>query len=59
VTATEPPESQAQSDEGATRLLAAIPSADWRRLDGARHDLIADRSPELGGLIADWLSSHA
>ena len=59
VTATEPPESQAESDEGATRLLAAIPSAEWRRLDGAGHDLIADRGPELGRLVAGWLSSHA
>jgi pimeloyl-ACP methyl ester carboxylesterase len=59
VTATEPPDSRAQSDEGARRLLAAIPSADWRALDGAGHDLIADRGPELGELVADWLSARA
>jgi pimeloyl-ACP methyl ester carboxylesterase len=59
VTATEPPESREQSDEGARRLLAAIPTADWRSLDGAGHDVIADRGPELGELVADWLSARA
>jgi pimeloyl-ACP methyl ester carboxylesterase len=59
VTATEPPESREQSDEGARRLLAAIPSADWRSLEGAGHDLIADRGPELGELVADWLAARA
>lgn len=59
VTATEPPESRTQSDEAARRLLAAIPSAEWRSLDGAGHDLIADRGPELGELVADWLAARA
>ena len=59
VTATEPPDSREQNDEGARRLLAAIPSADWRSLEGAGHDLIADRGPELGALVADWLAPHA
>jgi pimeloyl-ACP methyl ester carboxylesterase len=58
VTATEPPESRAQSDEGARRLLAAIPSAEWRSLEGAGHDLIADRGPELGELVAEWLAAR-
>jgi pimeloyl-ACP methyl ester carboxylesterase len=58
VTATEPPESREQSDEGARRLLAAIPSAEWRPLDGAGHDVIADRGPELGELVADWLATR-
>jgi pimeloyl-ACP methyl ester carboxylesterase len=42
----------------ARRLLAAIPSAEWRSLEGAGHDLIADRGPELGELVADWLAAH-
>jgi pimeloyl-ACP methyl ester carboxylesterase len=58
VTATEPPEARDQSDEGAKALLAVIPNAEWRRLDGAGHDLIADRGPELGELVADWLAAH-
>jgi pimeloyl-ACP methyl ester carboxylesterase len=59
VTAMEPPDSREQNDAGARRLLAAIPSAQWRPLEGAGHDLIADRGPELGELVADWLSAHA
>lgn len=59
VTATEPPESRAESDEAAERLLDAIPSAEWRPLDAAGHDLIADRGPELGELVADWLAARA
>jgi pimeloyl-ACP methyl ester carboxylesterase len=59
VTASEPPESREQSDEGARRVLAAIPSAEWRSLEGAGHDLIADRGPELGELVADWLAARA
>ena len=59
VTATEPPESREQNDEGARRLLAAVPSADWRSLEGAGHDLIADRGPQLGALVADWLAARA
>ena len=59
VTATEPPESREQNDEGARRLLAAIPAAEWQSLAGAGHDLIADRGPELGALVAGWLASRA
>lgn len=56
LTATEPPESRAQNDEAAARLLASIPTAEWRPVDGVGHDLIADRGPELGELVADWLA---
>jgi pimeloyl-ACP methyl ester carboxylesterase len=59
VTGTEPPETRPQSEEAARRLLAAIPTAEWRPLDGAGHDLIADRGPELGELLADWLAARA
>ena len=59
VTATEPAETREQNDEGARRLLAAVPSADWRSLEGAGHDLIADRGPQLGALVADWLAAPA
>jgi len=45
--------------QDARRLLAAIPSAEWRSLEGAGHDLIADRGPELGELVADWLAAPA
>jgi len=58
LTATEPPESRARNDEAAARLLAAIPTAEWRPVDGVGHDLIADRGPELGELVADWLATR-
>ena len=58
ITATEPAESRAQNDGGARRLLEAIPSAEWRSLEGAGHDLISDRGPELGELVADWLATR-
>jgi pimeloyl-ACP methyl ester carboxylesterase len=58
LTATEPPESRAENGEAASRLLAAIPTAEWRPVDGAGHDLVADRGPELGELVADWLATR-
>jgi pimeloyl-ACP methyl ester carboxylesterase len=59
VTATEPPEERAANDDAAARLLAAIPKAEWLPLEGAGHHLIADRGPELGELVADWLAARA
>ncbi|MFL5930936.1 MAG: alpha/beta fold hydrolase [Gaiellaceae bacterium] len=58
LTATEPPDSRAENDEGAARLLAAIPTAEWRPVGGAGHDLVADRGPEVGELVADWLATR-
>jgi hypothetical protein len=55
VTATEPPEARERNRAGAKRLLATIPAAEWRELEGAGHDLISDRGPELGELVAAWL----
>ena len=58
VTGTEPPDSRSESRTYAKRLLATIPAAEWHELEGAGHDLIADRGPVLGELVADWLVSH-
>jgi pimeloyl-ACP methyl ester carboxylesterase len=58
LTATEPPEERAANDANAERLLAAIPTAEWRPVEGAGHHLIADRGPEVGELVADWLGAR-
>ena len=59
LTATEPPEERAANDAAAERLLGAIPTAEWRPVEGAGHHLIADRGPEVAELVADWLEARA
>jgi pimeloyl-ACP methyl ester carboxylesterase len=59
LTATEPAEERAANDAAAKRLLAAIPTAEWRPVEGAGHHLIADRGPEVAELVADWLEARA
>ena len=59
LTATEPPEERAANDANAERLLAAIPTAEWRPVEGAGHHLLADRGAEVGELVADWLAARA
>ncbi len=59
LTATEPPEERAANDEAAERLLTAIPTAEWQPVEHAGHHVIADRGPEVGELVADWLAARA
>jgi pimeloyl-ACP methyl ester carboxylesterase len=58
LTATEPSEERAANEAAAKRLLGATPTAEWRPVDGAGHHLIADRGPEVGELVADWLEAR-
>jgi hypothetical protein len=54
----EPPEERAENRMHAKRVLATIRAAERLDLEGAGHDVIADRGPELGELVADWLATH-
>lgn len=59
LTATEPPEERAANAGSARRLLAAVPSAEWREIEGAGHRLLDDAGPQVGELVADWLVGRA
>jgi pimeloyl-ACP methyl ester carboxylesterase len=57
LTATEPLESRVENAAGARRLLAAIPTAEWREIEGSGHRVLADAGPRVAELVADWLDA--
>jgi pimeloyl-ACP methyl ester carboxylesterase len=42
---------------GARRLLAAIPTAEWREIEDSGHRLLADAGPRVAEIVADWLDA--
>lgn len=57
LTATEPSEERPANAAAARRLLAAIPTADWREIEDCGHGVLADAGPEVAELVADWLDA--
>jgi alpha-beta hydrolase superfamily lysophospholipase len=47
-----------QNRSALPRFLDAVPHADVRWLEDCSHAILADRGPELGVEIADWLQQH-
>ena len=57
LTATEPQEERAANAGAARGLLAAIPTAEWREIEGSGHPMLADAGPRVAGLVASWLDA--
>ena len=58
LTATEPADERAGNAANARRLLAAIPTAEWRELEGSGHRVLADAGPQVARIVASWLDAQ-
>lgn len=54
--AGQPPEAEPERTGDLERFTATVPQAEIRRLEACGHDLIADAGPEVGRILAEWLS---